>query len=70
VNRGKRVCHPWVNANTALWFDYDGDGLLDLFIGGYYAEDVDLWHLASTKMMPDSFEYAKKWRPEISCFII
>jgi hypothetical protein len=49
----------WVNANTAVWLDYDGDGLLDFFIGGYYAEDVDLWHLASTKMMPDSFEYAK-----------
>ena len=25
----------WLNANTAVWFDYDGDGLLDLFIGGY-----------------------------------
>jgi hypothetical protein len=50
---------PWINANTAVWFDYDGDGLLDLFVGGYYPEDVDLWHLKSTKMMPDSFEYAK-----------
>jgi enediyne biosynthesis protein E4 len=50
---------PWVNANTAIWFDYDGDGLLDLFIGGYYSEDIDLWHLKTTKMMPESFEYAK-----------
>jgi hypothetical protein len=49
---------PWINANTAVWFDYDGDGLLDLFVGGYYPEDVNLWHLTTTKMMPDSFEYA------------
>jgi len=49
----------WVNANSALWFDYDHDGKLDLFLGGYYSEDVDLWHLKNTKMMPDSFEYAR-----------
>ncbi len=48
----------WVNANTAIWFDYDRDGKLDLFIGGYYPENVDLWHLTTTKMMPESFEYA------------
>ena len=50
---------PWINANTAIWFDYDGDGLLDLFIGGYYSEDIDLWHLKTTRIMPESFEYAR-----------
>ena len=48
----------WVNANTAIWFDYDRDGKLDLFVGGYYADDVDLWNLKTTRMMPESFEYA------------
>jgi enediyne biosynthesis protein E4 len=48
----------WVNANTAIWFDYDRDGKLDLFIGGYYSEEINLWNLKTTKMMPESFEYA------------
>ncbi|HEX4167343.1 MAG TPA: CRTAC1 family protein [Bryobacteraceae bacterium] len=49
----------WVNSNTAIWFDYDNDGRLDLFLGGYYPENINLWKLANTKMMPDSFEYAQ-----------
>jgi hypothetical protein len=49
----------WVNANTAIWFDYDADGKIDLFLGGYYSETVDLWHLQNTRMMPESFEYAR-----------
>jgi hypothetical protein len=48
----------WVNANAAVWFDYDRDGLVDLFLGGYFPENVDLWHIATTRIMPNSFEYA------------
>ena len=48
----------WVNANSAIWLDYDNDGKLDLLICGYYKEDIDLWHLKNTLIMPDSFEYA------------
>ena len=50
---------PWANANAAVWLDYDRDGRLDFFIGGYYPERVNLWKLDDTKMMPESFEYAK-----------
>jgi hypothetical protein len=48
----------WSNANAATWLDYDGDGLLDLFLAGYWADDIDLWHLTTTRIMPESFEYA------------
>ena len=48
----------WVNANSACWLDFDGDGKLDLFLCGYWADDIDLWHLKDTQIMPESFQYA------------
>jgi hypothetical protein len=48
----------WANINSAVWLDFDRDGRLDLFLGGYYPERVNLWQLADTKIMPESFEYA------------
>jgi hypothetical protein len=49
----------WVNAGTAIWWDYDRDGRLDLFLGGYWPEGIDLWRLSTTRIMPESFEYAE-----------
>jgi hypothetical protein len=49
----------WMNANSACWIDYDRDGKLDLYVAGYFREDLDLWHLKSTKIMQESFEFAK-----------
>lgn len=49
----------WVNTNAAIWFDYDRDGWLDIFIGGYYEESLDLWNIDTTRIMPESYEYAE-----------
>jgi hypothetical protein len=59
VRAQKTGLPAWVNANSAVWMDYDADGRLDLFLGGYYSEKLNLWKLADTRIMPESFEYAQ-----------
>ncbi len=55
----------WGNLGAATWLDYDRDGLIDLFLAGYWSEEVHLEQLKHTRIMPESFEYAdnggRKW---------
>lgn len=48
----------WMNANAATLVDYDKDGKLDILLCGYFDEQHDLWHLKTTKIMPDAFNFA------------
>src|SRR2546426_4628765 len=42
---------------TTLFRSYDRDGLLDLYVGGYYRSDIDFWHVKTTRIMENSFEF-------------
>ena len=48
----------WMNANAATLFDYDLDGKLDILLCGYFDEQHDMWHLNTTKIMPDALNFA------------
>ncbi|MEO6709941.1 MAG: CRTAC1 family protein [Planctomycetota bacterium] len=49
----------WINSNAAVWFDYDRDGLIDLYVAGYFREDVNLFEITDTHIMQESFQFAK-----------
>ncbi len=48
----------WANGNAAIFFDYDRDGRLDIYVGNYF-DEIDLWHLDSTRIMHEDFERAR-----------
>ncbi|MFN2570053.1 MAG: CRTAC1 family protein [Gemmatimonadales bacterium] len=48
----------WMNSNGAIWLDFDRDGLLDLYVTGYFRSDIDFWHLKTTRIMQQSWEFA------------
>ena len=47
----------YANSITAIAFDYDHDGYPDLFIGNYFPPE-NLFHPASPRFFPESFETA------------
>jgi hypothetical protein len=49
----------WINSHDGLLLDVDRDGLVDLFLGGYFREEVNLWQVTDTRIMQDSFEFSR-----------
>ncbi|HVT60583.1 MAG TPA: CRTAC1 family protein [Thermoanaerobaculia bacterium] len=47
----------YMNSISAIAFDYDHDGYLDLFIGNYF-QPVNLFHPSTPRFFPESFETA------------
>jgi hypothetical protein len=41
-----------------VWLDFDRDGLLDLYVTGYFRSDIDFWKLRTTRIMQHSWEFA------------
>ena len=53
---------PLANGCSAIWFDFDGDSLLDIYVGNYFAPR-DLWNLETTRILHDDFENARNAGP-------
>ena len=53
------------NGNAAIWFDYNGDGFLDLYIGNYFRSEDNLWDLKTTVIMHNDFERAGNAGPNV-----
>ncbi|MDA8019720.1 MAG: CRTAC1 family protein [Thermoanaerobaculia bacterium] len=46
------------NTITAIAFDADGDGWLDLVLGHYFREELNLLRLDTTHVLPNNLDYA------------
>jgi ASPIC and UnbV/FG-GAP-like repeat len=47
----------YMNAITAIAFDYDHDGFVDLFVGSYF-QPIDIFNPKTPRFFPESFETA------------
>ncbi|WP_163854442.1 CRTAC1 family protein [Paenibacillus elgii] len=47
------------NYAKAISLDYNRDGFLDIYLGGYFHEKNNLFHLTTTKIMHNDFEKAR-----------
>lgn len=43
----------------AMWWDFNRDGCLDLYLGNYFRPEINLWKLESTRFLHEDFEKAR-----------
>src|ERR1041384_6489287 len=48
----------WMNPNSRGSIAFDRAGLLGLYVTGYFRSDIDFWHLKTTRIMQESWEFA------------
>jgi hypothetical protein len=60
----------WANVNAAVWLDFDRDGRLDMFLGGYFSERINLcsgtWAVAVSRKSAHGSACARpggRWPP-------
>ena len=57
VTRQAGLGPRYMNGITAVAFDYDHDGYLDLFVGSYF-QAINIFHPSTPRFFPESFETA------------
>jgi hypothetical protein len=46
----------WIYANDAIWWDFNRDGCLDIYVAAYFRPEHNLWHLDTTRILHNDFE--------------
>ncbi len=49
----------WIYASDAIWWDFNRDGCLDIYVGAYWRAEHNLWNLDTTRIMQDDFDRSR-----------
>ncbi|MFQ5684741.1 MAG: FG-GAP-like repeat-containing protein [Candidatus Binatia bacterium] len=50
---------PWIYASDAIWWDFNRDGCLDIYMAAYFRPEHNLWNLDTTRILQEDFEQSR-----------